>query len=60
LRAAREYLRMTQRELADLLRLGPYGDRTVRRYENGESVIPGPVSVVIEMIFDERRLLLAP
>ncbi|MEF2097313.1 DNA (cytosine-5-)-methyltransferase [Bacillus sp. CFBP9009] len=33
----RERLGLTQKEFADALGLGKYGDRTIRRWENGES-----------------------
>ena len=37
-KSKREELGLTQRELAHVLRLGPNGERTVRRWETGESV----------------------
>jgi transcriptional regulator with XRE-family HTH domain len=55
LRAARMLMGLTQRELAQVLRLGRHGDRAVRRYENGESMVPGPVSALVELLIDERR-----
>ncbi|MRB24697.1 helix-turn-helix domain-containing protein, partial [Bacillus thuringiensis] len=38
----RERLVITQKEFADALGLGKNGDRTLRRWENGESV-PSPL-----------------
>lgn len=37
IKAKRERLHMTQKEFADALGLSKYGDRTIRRWENGES-----------------------
>ena len=37
-KSKREELGLTQREFAHVLRLGPHGERTVRRWETGESV----------------------
>ena len=45
---ARDQLGATQAELARALRLLPTnGARTVRRWENGERPIPGPVAVAL-------------
>jgi len=46
--AARSRLGMTGAQMAKALRLGRGSDRTIRRYESGESRIPGPVSVAVE------------
>ena len=38
IRTKRERLNMTQKEFADALGLSKYGDRTLRRWENSETV----------------------
>jgi transcriptional regulator with XRE-family HTH domain len=40
----------TQEELAEKLRLGKGGGRTVRRWETGERAVPGPVVSYLEML----------
>jgi transcriptional regulator with XRE-family HTH domain len=47
-REIRERANLSQRGLARLLRLGDKS--TVFRYENGSVGIPGPVSIVMEML----------
>jgi DNA-binding transcriptional regulator YiaG len=47
-RAIRKRAGLSQARLAALLRLSD--GRTVRRYEAGERPIPGPVSLLMEMI----------
>ncbi len=42
IRAKRERLHMTQKELADAVGLPKYGDRTIRRWEKGETAPSGP------------------
>ncbi len=37
IRTKRRRLHMTQKELADAVGLPKYGDRTIRRWENGEA-----------------------
>lgn len=44
---------MTQKELADAIGLSKNGDRTIRRWENGETEIPGPAYLAI-MGFPEK------
>jgi DNA-binding transcriptional regulator YiaG len=51
-RAIRQRAGLSQARLAELLRLSD--GRTVRRYEAGERSIPGPVSLLMEMIEDGR------
>ena len=55
LRAARKRLGLSTNGLAEALRLGKGGGRTVRRWESGQSEISGPVSLAIEMLL-ERNL----
>ena len=44
IRLARKQAGMTQKELADAVGLGKFGDRTIRRWEKGESD-PKPLEV---------------
>jgi DNA-binding transcriptional regulator YiaG len=46
--AIRERAGLSQARLAALLRIGD--GRTIRRYEAGERSIPGPVSLLMELI----------
>ncbi len=50
LRAAMATLGLTEAGLAKVLRLGKQGARTVRRWKAGDSAIPGPAQVAIEMM----------
>lgn len=50
LRHARRQLGLSAAGLATLLRLGSCGDRTIRRWESGESGIPGPAQVAVELL----------
>lgn len=50
LKKAREQLGMSAKQLADTLRMGKGADRTIRRYESGQSPVPGPVSVAVEAL----------
>lgn len=52
LKAARQRLGMSARQLARALKLGPHGERSIRRYEDGEREVPGPVEVAIRMMVD--------
>lgn len=54
-RNARQELGMSASQLAKTLRMGRYAGRTIRRYESGESPIPGPVSVAVEAILTGFR-----
>ncbi|NLP50400.1 DNA (cytosine-5-)-methyltransferase [Bacillus sp. RO1] len=49
----RKRLGMTQKELADSLGMGKHGDRTIRRWENGESE-PSPIEYNAVMNFPEK------
>ncbi len=53
LRTARKALGLTQKGLAEALRMGVHGWQTISKWENDGSVVPGPVSVAIELM--ERR-----
>lgn len=50
--AARKALGLTQSQMAEALRLGPNGSRTVRRWEKGEIPVSGPASVAIELMLN--------
>ena len=50
LKEARAKLGFSTAGLAKALRLGKAGGRTVRRWEAGDSSIPGPAQVAIEMM----------
>jgi transcriptional regulator with XRE-family HTH domain len=48
---------MTQADLAALLRMSPNnGDRTVRRWENGDSPVPFAVEVALWALFEAADL----
>lgn len=49
IRAKRERLHMTQKELADAVGLPKFGDRTIRRWENGEA---SPSGAELKAILD--------
>lgn len=51
LRAARKRLGLTQAQLACRLELE--SDRAIRRYENGDRPIPGPVKVAVELMLEK-------
>jgi DNA-binding transcriptional regulator YiaG len=55
LRAARNTLGLSTNGLAEALRLGKGGGRTVRRWESGETPISGPASVAIELLLRQKR-----
>lgn len=48
----RNKLNMTQKELADAIGLGKFGDRTIRRWENGETK-PSPIELTVILEFPE-------
>lgn len=50
LKAARKRLGFSQSGLAEALRLGPNGERTIRRWECGDVPVTGPASVAIELM----------
>ncbi len=54
LRRIRMSLNMSQRQLARALRLGPNGDRTIRRWEQGEYPVTGPASLALEYMEKEN------
>ncbi len=52
-RAHRTALGLSARGLAEALRLGKDGGRTVRRWESGEVAITGPASVALELMVEK-------
>lgn len=50
LKAFRKRLGLTQSGLAEALRLGSNGERTIRRWERGDIPVTGPASVAIELL----------
>lgn len=60
LRAARHQLGLTGVEMANRLRIGKGGDRSIRRWENGESRIPGPVQVAVRLLLERKLLEVLP
>jgi DNA-binding transcriptional regulator YiaG len=55
IKAARLSLGMSQRQLAETLRMGLDGGRAVRRWESGDRPISGPASVAIEAMLTGWR-----
>lgn len=55
LKAARKALGLSQAGLAEALRLGPNGQRTIRRWEAGDIPVTGPASVAIEAMIREAN-----
>jgi DNA-binding transcriptional regulator YiaG len=56
LRKARKRLGLSQAGLAEALRMGANGGRTVRRWELGEIPITGPASVAIELLEQKAKV----
>jgi DNA-binding transcriptional regulator YiaG len=54
IKSARKALGLSQAGLAERLRMGANGGRTVRRWELGEVPITGPASVAIEYMLKEK------
>lgn len=52
IRAKRERLNMTQKELADAVGMSKFGDRTIRRWENGDTE-PSPLELKAILSFPE-------
>lgn len=50
LRSARKVLGLTQHGLADALRMGKWGFQSVAKWEKGETAIPGPAAVAVELL----------
>jgi DNA (cytosine-5)-methyltransferase 1 len=56
IKTARQRLGLSQVGLAETLRLGPNGERTVRRWEQGDVPVTGPASLAIELLLNLKRL----
>jgi transcriptional regulator with XRE-family HTH domain len=50
LRTARKALGLTQKQMAETLRMGRHGWQTISSWENDGAVIPGPVAVAVECL----------
>lgn len=59
IREKRTRLGLTQREFADALGLGRYGDRTLRRWENGETS-PSPLELKAVLDYPEQPRVPVP
>ncbi len=55
LRKARKRLGLSQAGLAEALRMGANGGRTVRRWELGEMPVTGPASLAIELMLERAK-----
>lgn len=56
-RAARKTLGLSANGMAEALRLGKGGGRTVRRWESGDTPVSGPVSVAVELLLAAHKRL---
>jgi DNA-binding transcriptional regulator YiaG len=54
IKTARQRLGLSANGLAEALRLGKGGGRTVRRWEAGDVAITGPASVAIELLLERK------
>ena len=55
LRAARKALGLTQKGLAEALRMGTHGWQTISKWENEGSAIPGPVEIAVECLLERAK-----
>jgi DNA-binding transcriptional regulator YiaG len=55
IRSARKALGLSTNGMAEALRLGKGGGRTVRRWESGETPISGPASLAIELLLKAEQ-----
>jgi DNA-binding transcriptional regulator YiaG len=51
--AVRKRLGLTQTQLAEMLKLGKGGRRTIGRWESGEVPISGPAAVAVTLMLKE-------
>ena len=49
-RLARKQLGLTQHAMAEALRMGRWGFQSVAKWEKGETAIPGPAQVAVELL----------
>lgn len=54
-RAARDRLGLSARAMAEALRMGENGGRTIRRYESGERPISGPLSLAVKYLLEREK-----
>lgn len=56
-RNARKALGMTQKQLAEALRMGKHGWQTISKWESDDfaGVIPGPVQIALECLMHHPR-----
>lgn len=55
IKSIRVSLGLTQSGLAEALRLGPNGERTVRRWETGDIPITGPATLALECLLNHPQ-----
>lgn len=55
LRAARKTLGMTQKKLAEALRMGKWGAQSVAKWEKGLLDVPGPITLGIEFLLKDAH-----
>lgn len=55
LRIARKTLGLTQKGLAQALRMGKHGWQTISKWERDGGTVPGPVSVAIELLLSKAE-----
>jgi transcriptional regulator with XRE-family HTH domain len=60
LRTARKTLGLTQHGLADALRMGKWGFQSVAKWERGETAIPGPAQVAVELLVEQSQWVSIP
>ena len=46
--SARKALGLTQKGLAEALRMGTHGWQSISKWENGDHAVPGPVTLALE------------
>jgi DNA-binding transcriptional regulator YiaG len=54
-RGARRKLGLSARGMANALDMGEWGSRTVRRWEAGDSPIPGPAAVAVKLLIESAK-----
>lgn len=55
LRNARKALGLTQKGLAEALRMGTHGWQSISKWERDGSTIPGPAQVAVELLLAAHR-----
>lgn len=53
-KAARAILGLTQKEMAEALRMGQWGWQALSGWESGRTPVPGPVSLAVEHLLHCR------